>query len=69
MVRGVLDNANLLPVFDDIVSVDEIKTFKPDPAIYAHTVQRLGRATKTLWLVSSNPFDVIGAKGAGLRVV
>jgi 2-haloacid dehalogenase len=67
-VRGVLEHANLLPLFDDIVSADEIRTFKPDPAIYAHAVQRLGQATKTLWLVSSNPFDIIGAKTAGLRV-
>jgi 2-haloacid dehalogenase len=58
----------LLPLFDDIFSADEIRTFKPDPAIYAHAVQRLSQATKTLWLVSSNPFDIIGAKTAGLRL-
>lgn len=67
VVRDVLDNAGLLPLFDDIVSADEIKTFKPDPAIYAHAARRLGRPADALWLVSSNPFDVIGAKTAGLR--
>jgi 2-haloacid dehalogenase len=68
VVRGVLENARLLPLFDDIVSANEVRTFKPDPAIYAHAVQRLGQAANTLWLVSSNPFDIIGAKTAGLRV-
>ena len=66
VIRGVLDNANLLPLFDDIVSADEIKTFKPDPAIYAHATRRLGH---NLSLVSSNPFDIIGAKSAGLRTI
>jgi 2-haloacid dehalogenase len=67
VVRGVLENAKLLQLFDDIVSANEVRTFKPDPAIYAHAVKRLGQSANTLWLVSSNPFDVIGAKTAGLR--
>ena len=66
VVRAVLDHVNLLPLFDDIVSADEIRTFKPDPAIYAHAVRRLGQSVNNLWLVSSNPFDIIGAKTAGL---
>jgi 2-haloacid dehalogenase len=68
VVRGVLESANLLSLFDDIVSADEVGTFKPDPAIYAHAAQRVGQAANALWLVSSNPFDIIGAKAAGLRV-
>jgi 2-haloacid dehalogenase len=67
VIRGVLDNANLLHLLDDIVSADEIKTFKPDPAIYAHAARRVGQSVNNLWLVSSNPFDIIGAKIAGLR--
>jgi 2-haloacid dehalogenase len=66
-IRGLLKNAQLLPLLDDIVSVDEVRTFKPDPAVYAHAVQRLGQAASATWLVSSNPFDIIGAKAAGLR--
>jgi 2-haloacid dehalogenase len=67
VIRAVLENAGLLPLFDDVVSADELKTFKPDPAIYAHAARRLGQLANTLWLVSSNPFDIIGAKTAGLR--
>jgi 2-haloacid dehalogenase len=67
VVRDILENAKLLPLLDDVVSADEMRTFKPDPAIYAHAVERLGQAANACWLVSSNPFDVIGAKSAGLR--
>jgi 2-haloacid dehalogenase len=66
-LRSLLDHAGLLSYLDGIVSVDEIKTFKPDPRVYHHLVRRLGLAPRDTWLISSNPFDVIGAKAAGLR--
>jgi 2-haloacid dehalogenase len=66
-LRQVLGNAQLLSFFDDVISADEVRTFKPDPAIYRHALQRLGPAGHRTWLVSSNPFDVIGAKAAGLH--
>ena len=66
-VREVLENAGLLSLLDDVVSADEVRTFKPDPAIYTHAVRRLGQPIDATWMVSSNPFDIIGAKTAGLR--
>jgi len=67
VIPGVLENAQLWPLLDDIVSADEMKTFKPDPSLYAHAARRLTQTGNTLWLVSSNPFDIIGAKIAGLH--
>ena len=66
-VRAVLSHAGLLAMFADVVSVDEIKTYKPSAAVYRHLALRTGAALSETWLVSSNPFDVIGAKAAGLR--
>lgn len=66
-VKGLLEQAGILGYFDDIVSVDEIKRFKPDPAVYGHLRVRLESAAAETWLVSSNSFDVIGAKHAGLH--
>jgi 2-haloacid dehalogenase len=67
VVRALLGNAKLSSLLDEVVSADEIKTFKPDPALYAHAMRRLKHGDGALWLVSSNPFDIIGAKTAGLR--
>jgi 2-haloacid dehalogenase len=50
-----------------VVSVDDLRTFKPDPRVYAYLSERLGRPAGETWLVSNNPWDVIGAKSAGLR--
>ena len=66
-VRASLDHAGVLPRFSKIVSVDTIRTFKPDPAVYEHLVAELGARREMVWLISSNPFDVIGAKACGLR--
>jgi 2-haloacid dehalogenase len=66
-VEGLLDRAGLRESFEDVISVDEVKRFKPDPAVYAHLRQRLEAAPGETWLVSSNAFDVIGARHAGLH--
>lgn len=61
-VRSLLVNAGILPLLDLVVSVDDLKTFKPDPRVYAYLVERLDQPVGETWLVSSNPWDVIGAK-------
>lgn len=66
-VSNLLEQARILQHFDDIISVEEVKRFKPDPAVYAHLRTRLDANAGDTWLISSNPFDVIGAKHAGLH--
>jgi len=66
-VASLLDTAQIRDLFVDIVSVDDISSFKPDPAVYNHFLSRTGTAGTDAWLISSNPFDVIGAVSAGMR--
>jgi 2-haloacid dehalogenase len=66
-VRRLLDRAEILSRFSKIVSVDPIRAFKPDPAVYEYLVGELHARRDLVWLISSNPFDVIGAKACGLR--
>jgi 2-haloacid dehalogenase len=68
-VEKVLAAANLAGYFSEIVSVDDVHTFKPSPAVYAYLSRRVGADARTIWLISSNGWDVIGAKSAGLRAV
>lgn len=65
--RTLLERAGVLPHLHGVISVDDVKTFKPDPEAYKYLARRLERPVYEVWLVSSNPFDVIGAKSAGLR--
>lgn len=65
--RKLLERAGLLPHLDDVVSVDGVKSFKPDPEVYRYLCRKLNLPPEEVWLASSNAWDVIGAKNAGLR--
>jgi 2-haloacid dehalogenase len=67
VVEALLAQAGLRDFFLDVVSVDEVKSFKPDPGVYAHFLRRAGAAGSEAWMISGNPFDVLGALGAGMR--
>jgi 2-haloacid dehalogenase len=66
-VRGLLGYAGLGDFFERILSVDEVQTFKPDPAVYELLKRTAAPDTEHLWLVSANAFDVIGAKACGVK--
>lgn len=68
MLEELMDNAGLRPFFPrGFVSVDEVGAYKPSPKVYRHVAEKLGRPVGEVRLVSSNPFDVIGAEAAGMR--
>jgi 2-haloacid dehalogenase len=66
MVRNCLANSGLEARLDGWTSVDSVRRYKPHPAVYRHAAEKLGRPVGELRLVSSNPFDVVGARAAGL---
>lgn len=66
-VNTLLEHAGIQRYFLDVVSVDEIQSFKPDPAVYKHFLLRTGSDAQESWLISSNPFDVIGSLAAGMH--
>jgi 2-haloacid dehalogenase len=67
MLQALMDAAELHRYFQGCASVDEVKTYKPSPETYRHAARRLGRPIGEVRLVSSNPFDVIGAEAAGMQ--
>jgi len=68
MLTGIMNAANLHPYFRGFVSVDEVKVYKPSPVVYRHVANSLGRLINEVRLISSNPFDIIGAEAAGMQV-
>src|SRR6266851_3401746 len=49
-----------------IISVDEIKIYKPSPRVYELAPKRLETAAQAIGFVSSNSWDVAGAASFGL---
>ena len=66
-VEALLNNAGISGYFLGVVSVDDLKSFKPNPAVYSHFLRQSGATAGNAWLISSNPFDVIGAVSHGMR--
>ncbi|RII30482.1 MAG: haloacid dehalogenase type II [Geobacter sp.] len=66
-VETLLSNAGIRGYFIDVVSVDEMKSYKPNPGVYCHFLRRAGATGSDAWLISGNPFDVIGALSSGMR--
>jgi 2-haloacid dehalogenase len=67
MLTSIMSAAQLNAYFQGFVSVDEVKVYKPSPKVYRHVANRLGRPIGAVRLISSNPFDVIGAESAGMQ--
>ncbi len=63
----LLTNAGIRDLFLGVVSVDDIKTFKPSPGTYCHFLRQAEATGSSAMLISSNPFDVIGAISAGMQ--
>ena len=55
-------------LLEHVISVDRVKTYKPSPLVYALGPQTLGIAAGELLFVSSNGWDVAGAKAFGYQV-
>lgn len=64
-IAELLHRAGLDDKILSIVSVDEVGSFKPDPRVYDLFSERTGAPPEKTWLVSSNPFDIIGASACG----
>jgi 2-haloacid dehalogenase len=67
MVAAVLEHAGIDRFFEDIISVDSLRTFKPSPEVYQYVIDYTGAGAENCWLVSSNGFDVMGAISAGMK--
>jgi 2-haloacid dehalogenase len=68
MLDAVITHNNLHEAFTQVLSVDPLRTFKPNPAVYALAPAHLRLPKEALLFVSSNAFDVIGAKAFGFQV-
>lgn len=66
--RRALATAGILDVLSDVLSVDAVRAYKPDPRVYALATARFGCAPNEIVFVSSNPWDAWGAATFGFRV-
>jgi 2-haloacid dehalogenase len=66
MLEAVAKSAGIFDLLDTIISVEEVKIFKPSPRVYNLGPERMNASNTELGFVSSNSWDVDGAASAGL---
>ncbi|WP_287689085.1 haloacid dehalogenase type II [Metallosphaera javensis (ex Sakai et al. 2022)] len=62
-VEEHLRRNGVLQYFKGVVSAEEVKAYKPSPRVYKYFLERAGYPA---FLASSNWFDLMGAKNAGM---
>ena len=68
MLTAAVSSSGLGRHLQHVLSVDAVKIFKPAPAVYALGPRALGIPAGDLLFVSSNAWDVAGAKSFGYQV-
>lgn len=66
---SLFEHAKIRQYFDQIVSVDEVKTFKPAPEVYELLALKSSSKKDNTWLISANSFDIIGAAACGIKTI
>jgi 2-haloacid dehalogenase len=66
MLEAAAGSAGIRDLLDDIISVEDVKIFKPSPRVYYLVPERMKVTTPELGFVSSNSWDMNGAASAGL---
>ena len=61
-----IENAGLTKYYDDIISVEETGSFKPDAKVYRFVARRINRPIDELRIVATHDWDTHGALAAGM---
>jgi 2-haloacid dehalogenase len=67
MLEAVVANAGLQKMFAGVLSVDAVRIYKPNPAVYQIALRKASLLKEEIAFVSSNFWDVCGAGAFGFR--
>jgi len=68
MLQKGLLRAGLSACFRWVISVEAVKIYKPSPRVYRLAPKQMKLGREQILFVSSNSFDVVGARSFGLKV-
>jgi beta-phosphoglucomutase len=68
-ITAVMDALGIAPLFEALVSADEVGVGKPDPAVFLAAARRVGVPSERCVVVEDAPAGLLGARRAGMRCV
>ncbi len=70
LIHGILKKYDLYRFFDSVTTSEEVGVGKPNPQIFLEAFKKAGvEAKDSIYIGNSPEHDVIGAKGAGMKVI
>ena len=69
MLAAAAASAGIAGLLDAVLSVEEVKVYKPHPSVYQLASQRFGVPAPQICFISSNGWDAYSAKAFGFRVL
>eukprot|EP01037_Dinobryon_pediforme_P041127 gene41127-biopygen23458 len=69
MLDAAIANAGIGDSLDEVISVDEVKIYKPHPSVYDLVTTRFRAFPEAVSFQSSNRWDAAGATAYGFRSV
>lgn len=69
MLADAIEAAGIAPLVDEVLSVESVGIFKPDPRVYRLATRQFGCSPDRLVFVSGNAWDAQAAHAAGMQVV
>jgi 2-haloacid dehalogenase len=68
MLADAVGSAGIAGLLDDVLSVEAVGVFKPDPRVYRLCTERFGVPANEMAFLSSNPWDAYAAREFGFQV-
>lgn len=62
----LLEQAGIAEYFERLLSVDEVKRFKPAPEVYLMAAARCGVEIGDMLMVAAHDWDILGARSVGM---
>lgn len=69
MLADAVAAAGIEPLVDEVLSVESVGVFKPDPRVYRLATRQFGCSPEQLVFVSGNAWDAQAAQAFGMQVV
>ena len=69
MLDSAVDNAGIGGLLDAVLSVEALRSYKPDPQVYQMALDHFGVAPGAVCFMSSNAWDICGAASFGFSAV
>lgn len=66
-LQNQLQHADIIALFDNVLSVEKIGVYKPSAAVYHWAVDKIGTPAEQTMMVAAHGWDTTGAKAAGLQ--